>query len=699
MKKVLYIVMAFALLLGVSSCNEWLDVNTNPDKPNNESAPVELRLSWLQHYYGYAWGSASVRTNAACQIVTSYSSTDHIGRLATWNPSQDANITPYQQWFVGGANNVPDLIARAQETGATHYEAAGLVVKSMGYMLMTDMFSEIPYTYAIGDDFSPAHDKGEVVYEGCMADIDRAIELFSKPQETGAAPLSIGDTWHGGDVNKWIKLCYGLKARWMGNLSKTDKYDTKAILDAIALGPQSNADNTKVVHINVPSGSPTAPINGDPFGTSFIWDTASYGHNQKLNRWYVNLLTNYNGTGVRDPRADKLIPRVMWNVKLNDKGDEIVDFDWREDEGLNVQGIEKGWKNTRYDGGSVTRTYNVATEKADTIKYQKSAIENYYTSVSEFVTNVKELYSDEAATINENDTVHIMKDGKLDKVVDAVGIIYKPGAMYVKSVNPLYVEDVRYVIYRTDALSAGRGGLAKNDMNCYTSADLEATQSLGYVQGTGSFYTRPDSDSDLLTYTEMCFLKAEVLFRTGDKGGAYNAYIDGIESHFARMNEKLTYWKGAGCDKTAKGFDVSFAYNPIPQAEIDAYMKSAAVAQSSGDLTMSDIMTQKLIAMGYHYQNWNDVRRFNYNAGNIGGFGKVYTFSEPLHRMKDYSEFSSDPQNDMYYVRRFMQCYLETDYNTEETNKIIAELYGQYGVEKCMDYKVYSLPVWWDWTN
>ena len=34
-----------------------------------------------------------------------------------------------------------------------------------------------------------------------------------------------------------------------------------------------------------------------------------------------------------------------------------------------------------------------------------------------------------------------------------------------------------------------------------------------YVGGTGTFYARPNSDSDILTYSEMCFIKAEVLFR------------------------------------------------------------------------------------------------------------------------------------------------------------------------------------------
>ena len=47
MKKILSIALSLILILGLSSCENWLDVNTNPNSPNSESATVELRLPWL----------------------------------------------------------------------------------------------------------------------------------------------------------------------------------------------------------------------------------------------------------------------------------------------------------------------------------------------------------------------------------------------------------------------------------------------------------------------------------------------------------------------------------------------------------------------------------------------------------------------------------------------------------------------------
>ena len=683
MKKLLYITLSLILTFGVASCDNWLDVNTNPDNPNNLSATVDVRLPWIQYHFAYSWGTAGVRINGASQLITGTGRSTTIGRLSLWNPNQDASVTMYQTWFVGAAANIPDIINRAQEEGAYHYEAAALVIKSMGYMMMADLYGEMPYEYAITADFSPAFSTGEEIFDGCMADIDRAIELFQTPQEQGATPLSAGDTWNGGNTDKWIKLCYGLKARWLNNLSKTDRYDPEAILAAVQNGPQSTADNTKMTHYNVESGEGNITV-GDVYGPCVTWDVTAWGTGQRLARYYAQLLTNFKGTGVEDPRADKMLPSSMYKVKLSADKSRIESYEWLRDEGVDLSGIDEGWKMNRLQGGNLNGYLTLAMED-DTQKYAKSDIEQYYESVNTFIAALNKYYTAENITIVEE--------------ADTIKVTYHPGAMYVNDDNPLYVEDIKYVQPRADAVYETQG-LSTTDMNCYYTAVPANSRDLGFVQGTGTFYTRPDSDSDILTYSEMLFIKAEVLFRQGDAQGAYNAYKDAILSHFSRMNEKLQTWTDIGCGTTARGFDVSFAYSPMSQAEIDAYMASAAVKQDAASLTLSDIMMQKLIAMCFNCQSWNDMRRYNYFAGNIGGYGVIYTeMAVPAYRTGDYSTFSTDPQSDQYYLRRLMQPSFETDYNSTECNASVAQYASTYGIANALDYKIYSVPVWWDVTR
>src|SRR5690606_15759679 len=59
------------------------------------------------------------------------------------------------------------------------------------------------------------------------------------------------------------------------------------------------------------------------------------------------------------------------------------------------------------------------------------------------------------------------------------------------------------------------------------------------ISSTGSFYLRADAPAHLLGYHEMCFIKAEVLFRKGDVTNALAAYKAGIRAHMEAMNAKL----------------------------------------------------------------------------------------------------------------------------------------------------------------
>ncbi|MCI1719718.1 MAG: SusD/RagB family nutrient-binding outer membrane lipoprotein [Bacteroidales bacterium] len=675
MKKLLYIVLSLILLVGVTSCGDWLDVNTDEDNPNNVSATENNRLPWIQYYYIYAWGTANTRASAIDQMVVGTSRTGTIGRQALWNPSSGVSTTVYQNWFVGAAANIPDLITKAQADGAYHYVGAALVIKSMGYIMMADLYGEMPYTDAVTTSLSPKYDTGDVIYNGCLADLDEAIKYFDMTQSTTAPSLAEGDCWNGGDVAKWKKLAYGLKARWLNNLSKTKSYDPAAILAALENAPQSNSDNIIMVHKNV-STSTYNFTTADAYGPNTTWDSMAWGTGQRLNKWYVDLLVNFKGTGVLDPRADKLIPSSMYKVTLKSDG-SISSFSWLRDCGVNLSSTDGGWIGNRMTFGNLNSYLSMA--KADVTKtYANTSITKFYASADDFIAMINKYYS--------ADNVTVLKEASDVKVT------YHAGAMYVNDVNPLYVEDIKYVQLRSDAVFETQG-LSTSDECCYYSAAPADTRANGFVQGTGSFYARPDSDSDILTYSEMCFIKAEVYFRQGKLSDAYTAYINGIKANFERMNSKLSSWKGAGACKTALGYDVTFAYGPMAQADIDAYMTSAAVKQSAASLTLSDIMMQKFIAMGPNYQNYNDMRRYNYYAGNIGNYGVIYTqLAVPVYRTQDQATFSADPQNVSFYPRRWMQCSHETNYNSTNLNEITQKLYNI----SAQDKSIWSIPVWWD---
>ncbi len=645
MKKILYIALSLLLSFGMTACNDWLDVNVDPDNPNNSSATVESRLPWIQHYYMYAWGSACMRGVTIGGLMTQTSTTSTNGLLSAWNPAQGATTTSYQNWFIGAACNIDDMIAAAEKTGAYHYIGAAHAIHAMGYMLMTDLYGEMPYSEPLGSNPTPIYDSGETIFNGCLARLDQAIDYFNMTQEEGATPLAAGDSWNGGDVQKWLKLCYGLKARWLNKLSKKSAlYDPQSVLDALAQAPQSNNDNTIMKHSNAGDQDTNFTV-GDPYQTSVIWDCAAWGATQRYTKWYLDLHTNLRGAGVVDPRMSKVFPARMSNIKLNDAG-SIVDYKWARDEGVDVM------YGTRRIYGALANA-SVAT----------SNVAKSYT-----ITN-----SADKATI----LAFFDEEGFSYTIAgDKVSVTYPKGCLYINTNDYKQVMDLNYVNMRALAQSQ-TGGRAENDMYFYPSSSSNA------VAGTGSFWTRPDSDSDILTYYEMCFIKAEVYMRQGNTAGAYTAYLEGIKASFARMQTKLQDWASTGTANPDQ--------QPMSQADINAYMASGAVAQNAAQLTMADIMLQKTIAMGVNVETWNDMRRFNYGAGNIGSFGQVYkNYVRPAEFTATNKIPGTDPSQENYWFRRYSQCSHETNYNKTqvEASNPLAMTFA--------NGPIWSDPVWWD---
>jgi len=653
MKKNKYIkntMLVLMLLAGLTSCKKWLDVNVDQDNPNNKSVLLENRLPWIQHFYMYSAGVTNFRT--ASQAGVYYSNNANTNSITTtWKPAAGLTTTPYQTFFVTVSSNLTDMYDLAKEKGAYHYMGAANVFHALGFMQMLDLYGEMPYTDATYGNPSPKYDKGKAIYNGSIAKLNEAISLFSKAQEAGAPALAPGDMMHKGSADKWIKLCWGLKARYMQKLSKkSDLYNADSVLYFLSKGPQSNADNAILPGLN--NSMVVDYLIGDPVVTNGNFNYAAYGNNQRISQFHYDLLTNMRGSGVVDPRMTKIVPAMMTNVRLTNG--RVSSFDWTRSIGVDSYG-----PSTR-----------LLKSTAASIALPSFATAN--TNITYAIANA----TDRAAFIAD-----LVAKGKTHTVSgNNVTVTYRAGSMYINSTNYILAGDTAYVNMRSNAIAtSGNAAQPQNDVNWYANAQAYTA---GVVGSTGSFQTRPVSDFEVLTYHEMCFLEAEAQMRKGATGPAHLAYRKGIEAHINMMQTKLTEWN------TTYG-PTNPDMKPMNQADIATYLGSAAVVQNAGALTMRDIMLQKYVAMGCSIENWNDMRRFNYSAGNIGSFGVVYPGYDRGPLFTGAAELTGTAKTDpKYWMRRWrLPATLELQYNTTNVlavNRHANQLY------------IWSLPVWWD---
>lgn len=660
MKLLKSIICCLAVSMAFTSCNDWLDVNEDPNTPSSEHAQIQQLLPWCQHYVNYAYGVWGYRSTFACQALTATSRVTRDGCSAQWEPTTSLNTTPYQVFFVGAGPNLNDLYDKAMAQGAYQYAGAARLLRAYGFALMVDIYGEMPYTEAMGASLTPRYDDGKTIYLGIIDEIEEAIELLGMTQAANTPDLSEGDSWNGGDEAKWIKMAYLLKARLLNHMSKKAQgsykeglYDPNEILACLDKAMQSNADNTRITHYDI-SENTTDVLLSDPVQTAPLFDSAGMGGGAttRPTQWLVEILTNFNGVGVEDPRADKLLPWLQTNynasypkaVDPNDPSKTLVyDGVWMRSAGVEMrEGLSDANTNIRVNGaGPFAITRNSENEAIDI--------------------EVKD--EDETKTISVPAHTWYCNTGIEERQGDTIYVGFRSGA---------------------------RGYYGTTGI-LYTSGYDD-----GYAESTSNVLLHPNSNTYWATYAECCFIRAEVLYRQGNAGGAKTAYLNGVRAALEEIRDCMDIWSGETWLNGNLADTRAFA--PINQADIEAYITAL---QNDQNFTLGTIMTQKFIAMLYTPENWNDMRRLDYGLNNADwryvGNGTNY-WAKPYEFSVNGTAQGRLPEG---MWRRIMQCSHEINYNVNNLLEC-QQLYpaGYNGVSPTdSEGGVWGVPVWWDTTD
>ena len=205
---------------------------------------------------------------------------------------------------------------------------------------------------------------------------------------------------------------------------------------------------------------------------------------------------------------------------------------------------------------------------------------------------------------------------------------------------------------------------------------------------SGNCFVHATSPSYVATYQEACFIKAEVLMRKGDKAGAFDAYKKGVRAAIDMVNDQTKKWAS---EFASIAEHPSIA--PMTEEEITTFVDGALGTAS--DITMGKIMTQKLIAMPFNLENWNDMRRFDYDTEIFMNWNKPYYYTSGTGTIWTYCPEGKTP-------RRWKQASYEINFNYTNLEAIGAqvpgatELAGANGTGWYSSLQIMTLPIFWD---
>lgn len=239
-----YNILCVAMTLFFSGCDDFLGDNIDPNKSSlDQLSPAELLPTSIyftsQAHYSIAFGICQYSQQIASYFNPGNDTQEEIQLSGGWSTI-----------YLGSFADLRSLSMLAERDNSIYYSGIAKILQATNLGLATDQWGDIPSSEAtMGEvDFTPSYDSQESIYDQINTLLDDAITLLSGQDASG---LTVGedDLIYGGDINKWVRAAYALKARYAIHLTKIDQ--SQAVADAlenIANAFQSNADDYQLMY-------------------------------------------------------------------------------------------------------------------------------------------------------------------------------------------------------------------------------------------------------------------------------------------------------------------------------------------------------------------------------------------------------------------------------------------------------------------
>lgn len=301
MKKIFIYLNLLIVSLLFASCEDFLDVNTDPNNPTVVTPALVL----------------PVAQNYTAQLIQNQGRINALGNMMMYNWSQSDGFAWYPDEFkylvtssfyqgifndsYGSALKQYQLLANGSNG---NYKAIGMIMKAYHFQLLVDMYGDIPYSEALGrsKEATPKYDDAKTIYEDLIVKLTEAITIIKNTDELTPKPTTDDAMFHG-DMTKWIQFANTLKMRILVRQSDMAGRDTY-IQDAVdAIIAEGSGYITTDVGVNPGYLKETNKQN--PIWNSLGFDVAGAPtmNNQATcaTQWVLDFLTNNN-----DPRIDKI---------------------------------------------------------------------------------------------------------------------------------------------------------------------------------------------------------------------------------------------------------------------------------------------------------------------------------------------------------------------------------------------------------
>jgi len=286
----------FVGLLGLTGCDKFLDVNTNPNAPQSVSANLYLppMLHWMVTSPQFDGRFVARYTQQFTLPGTSLTTWDRMG----YDPSSDNGGQQFRDVYWTLGQNLVDMNTKAEAEERWDLLGVGYILKAWGWQATTDLHGEIIVKEAIDQSkFTFNYDTQEYAYQEVQRLLKESIDLL---QRSGGATdqtfLARGDKIYNGDRSKWLKLAHGMLALNLNHYSNKASYRPAEVIAAVDKSFTGNIDDALLTYPNT--------NNND---INFLGRTRNNFTSYRQTQFVVNLMNGVQFGGVVDPRMSRML--------------------------------------------------------------------------------------------------------------------------------------------------------------------------------------------------------------------------------------------------------------------------------------------------------------------------------------------------------------------------------------------------------
>lgn len=217
MKKIQILTLFTAISFGLISCNDFLDVNDNPNAATQVEPELILPTAIVRS------ASLTVSYNTYGASLVGYIA--NAGGFSGFGSLLNYNFTPgtFSQWGTA-YDNILDLEYVLQETRGNNnlalFYGTAKILTGFEFLRIVDQHGDIPYSEALKgrDNVAPKYDRAQDVYVGIINTIDEglaAINAANLPKQLNSA----ADPLFQGNIAQWKRFANTVKLRVLIRIS------------------------------------------------------------------------------------------------------------------------------------------------------------------------------------------------------------------------------------------------------------------------------------------------------------------------------------------------------------------------------------------------------------------------------------------------------------------------------------------------